>query len=691
MFNIRKYQIVALLWTLSMTSSSIADEHEALRAHWRFDESTRQGANGQATTREESSGANDKILGFHEVVSGVRGNALRLGGINSYVEHSDGQSPFGSGPFSIEAWIALGAYPVHWCPIVAQADESNGIVFGIDAYGRLGLQVAVDGAWHSVVSDAPISLGEWAHVACTFQPNGSMGVYLNGKLVDSQTVGGQVVPAPAARLLIGRHPVVRQPLGTLRPHATGKTSTFFDGLLDELKIYDRPFSAAEIADRYTAQQPSNPPQLPVRQLPSGPTGKTDFGASYATLKYYDAWDYESHVGDAADVVVQFDNSNCKFVLWRGTSYIPHWVTENGIWYNNEFVETWNDKGCHEPMSDKECRYSHVRILESSPTRTVVQWRYALADNWYEIFRENEPNNRGEWVEETHTIYPDTVGVRKIVLYSSDPMGAPHEWNEAIVVVGPGQRPEDALQSDAVTLANLSGEQHTYSWIGGPPGPPELPHNATIEIVNTKSKFKPFLAVPADSKPAFDIYAGEQRPEVSMFPWWNHWPTALDPCDGRYAMAADRASHSSLTHCTWEPHEQTDRSLTKIMLQGLSDKPPTDIARLVRSWDSPPNLSILQGGFASDGYDPSQRIYRLSRSGETVGDDLTLRIEASDASPMVNLAILVQGWGNRDAAVKVDGNEAPARVGHRSSLNGRDLLIWLERESISPIVLTVNAD
>jgi len=112
-----------------------------------------------------------------------------------------------------------------------------------------------------------------------------------------------------------------------------------------------------------------------------------FGPFYTRLKFYPQWDATWRVSDLADVVVRFDSLPIRFVFWRGTSYVPHWVTENGIWYNNEFNETWTGvKGCGEPMSDKQCRYSHVRVIESTDARAVVHWRYALADVFYTIAR-----------------------------------------------------------------------------------------------------------------------------------------------------------------------------------------------------------------------------------------------------------------------------------------------------------------
>jgi len=42
-----------------------------------------------------------------------------------------------------------------------------------------------------------------------------------------------------------------------------------------------------------------------------------------------------------------------------------------------------------------------------------------------------------------------------------------------------------------------------------------------------------------------VFGIEVRGNVSPFPWWNHWPVAQIPSDGRYAQAPDRASHFSL--------------------------------------------------------------------------------------------------------------------------------------------------
>ena len=99
-----------------------------------------------------------------------------------------------------------------------------------------------------------------------------------------------------------------------------------------------------------------------------------------------------------DIVVTFDKLPGRYVLWHGVGYIPMMVTENGRWYSNEFNETWW-RGCCEPMSDKKMMFGRVHILEQSPARVVLRWRYPLSNIFYGIYGENNsPLGWGEWAE-----------------------------------------------------------------------------------------------------------------------------------------------------------------------------------------------------------------------------------------------------------------------------------------------------
>ena len=56
------------------------------------------------------------------------------------------------------------------------------------------------------------------------------------------------------------------------------------------------------------------------------------------------------------------------------------VNETNQWFTQEFNETGGTAeapGDCEPMSDKPCYHSHVRVLENHGARVVVEWRYQL--------------------------------------------------------------------------------------------------------------------------------------------------------------------------------------------------------------------------------------------------------------------------------------------------------------------------
>src|SRR5512139_1971848 len=110
-------------------------------------------------------------------------------------------------------------------------------------------------------------------------------------------------------------------------------------------------------------------------LPSAPTAPPGFGANYTRLKYTKQWERLWRVGDHPDILVRFAAHRCRLVFWRGTSFVPCWVTENEIWYTNEWLETWGRDvvSCAEPLMDRDCLFSHVRIIENSPARVMVHW------------------------------------------------------------------------------------------------------------------------------------------------------------------------------------------------------------------------------------------------------------------------------------------------------------------------------
>jgi len=677
--------VISLMICLFFSSVLYAVQGDVI-AWWKFDKSINDKVIESITDRK------DEIIGNHWLVDGVKGQALKLDGLTAYVVRTENKTTALPEEFTIQAWIALGAYPLNWCPVLWFCNEGNYFYLAIGDKGQLGFYVRNKEKQVQLVSVSHLKLRKWYFLTGVLEDDGDLKLYINGKRTTSSNKQQMLEPSDTTPVLIGRFPDKVKPTGGIRKDSHLVTDILFDGIIDEVKMIRKVLSNEKIAGAYIKNQPKNKPELPERVLPAGPKGKGKFGAYYTRLKYYQGWDALWRVSEHPDVVIRFDKAPFRFVFWRGTSYIPNWVTGNGIWYNNEFMETWGHGavGCAEPMSDKQCRNSHVRIIESTDARAVVHWRYALVDNYYNIARVDDATGWGDWADEIYIIYPDGVGIRKIILHSSDPAGA-HEWHEGIMVLGPGQRPEDILHSEALTLANMKGQSKTYSWADGPPRLGGI-ENPNIHLINTKSQYKPFVIVRLEDEPHFGRYGGEIRPDVSIFPWWNHWPTAQNPSDGRYAMAADRAAHSSLTHIEWKEYSKTENTMTKIMLNGMTKKEAGELATLGKSWTNPARLKLKGDGFKSSGYDQSERVYKITKTNPSNNSALSFELIASTASPVVNPAFMIENWSRAGSSVKIDGKKIDrgqnCRTGHTRTLESDNLIVWLKLDSKKPVNISI---
>ena len=670
----------------------------------------------------------DEIRGFHTFVPGVAGTGLRVDGQTTTVIRKAARMGRLGPAFWIEAWVAIQEYPWTWCAIANQEKgHKAGYFFGIDPEGRFGLQLAVNGRWQESQSDIKLSLYAWNHLVAAFDPTAGVRLYCNGKLVGTKAVIGRPTFAPTVDAWVGRN---HTPLGLSHEVKVVAPVAFsFNGIIAELSVHDGAVGAPEVEAAFARLKPSGPAPLAAPVLPAGPKGLGRFGAYYTRLKYAEEWENPWRVGDAADVVVRFDEMPTRLVFWRGTSYIPAWVTDTGIWYTNEFYETQSApmEISAEPMADKQARLSYAKILESTDARVVVLWRYAPVTVSYELVHADPLTGWGDWVEETYTVYPDGACVRKIKVWSSNPQVIPgkgpgangfRQYHEAIIINPPGTRPEDNIRPDALTLTNMQGASHTYSWAHEAPGEkanydaetmkllgrisdlePDThkwltqPTGGNILQVNLKAKYSPYVVVDPRHV-AIDCYAGEIIRDRSMFPWWNHWPVSQQiRSNGRWAVAPDRVSHSSLAHIqSWQPFEETDAGITMLMLNGLTDKSGAELLPLAKSWLSPPALEVMGAGFRSEGFDATEKAFVVSREGAATSQPLQITLRAGEQSPVVNPALVIRNWGLAPARVEIDGQAAPAgkdlRVGSVHRLEGDDLVVWIRKDATAPLRITV---
>jgi len=480
--------------------------------------------------------------------------------------------------------------------------------------------------------------------------------------------------------------------------------TYLDGMIDNIEMLDVVLDDNMISEIFNKALPLSGPDYQRRVLPSGPIEHPDFGADYTLLNYTRQWDRLWRVSDHPDVLVRFDKNNCRLVFWRGTSFVPCWITENGIWYTNEWAETWGSdvSSCAEPIMDRDCRFSHVRIIENTPARTVIHWRYGLVDADYK-FAAIDFDKRGEWADEYYVIYPDGISVRKIQIHYSNPQRK-HDWEESIILLSPGQHPDDVIMDPEITLANMKGEKHDYSWRNNLPVEMKKPLAANIHLVNLKSKYKPFYILnpePFESvegkyeSPFFRSYSASlgnyYRPDSvpSIYGWWNHWPVAQVPGDGRWVVTNDRASHFNLTTFTqWKSYSKNERTKTRIMLHGMTSQNATGLVPLANSWLNSP--SMYKQDKTAIPYDQAERAYIIDNF---LTNKLTAIIEATKDNQAIRPAIIVNNKKLIRPELFVNGKklveEVDFRYGSVKTINGWKTILWIDKSFSDKTRITIS--
>lgn len=674
-----------LNWSLALSllvCSPGFGQDQGLAAYWPFDE-----ARGAATV-ESGKQTRDVIQGNFSFVAGVRGKGLKFDGFTTRITRNS-DLPEIHEAVTFEAWIAPQAYPWNWNAIV---EQKNRYFFGLDATGHIGLRIFADDQWRECVSAMQVPFMQWSHIAGTFDPNSGLSIYINGQeagrlMVAGHLAQGEVDPKTGqptgGTFQIGRNLEQLPAAAPVRINIPASYS--FDGIIDELKIHNRALSASEIKTAYESSRPTSPPPLTWRKLPLVPDGQKHFGAFYTGLKFYPEWDQLWRIDDYPDLVVTFDDVAYKMVFWHGTTYNMNLVTENGRWIGDQSAEgPTSEFGCVEHMSDKQARYAHVRLIENSPARVVVHWRYALTDVLYNIGERDPITGWGDWADEYYTIYPDGLAVRHFLVHGPQ---SEYSITEPATLNNPGEKAEDNVSIEAATLANLGGDTRTFSWETWPsdgsirgefrnPVP-----NANIALVNTKSEFKPvYIYEPPTLIIPYGGGAVETRPWFSKFPIWNHWPVSQIPSDGRIALALDRVSSSAIL--SPEPPETKrarDGAVEGRFLMGLTNQPVAAMLPVARAWLQSPELKVLGEDFANDGYSRDDRAYHLHRLAQG-NARLELELKASEKSPAVNTAFVVDGWGSGGVAVRLNGKPVKEgkdfRVGHIDRTEGSSLVFWI---------------
>ncbi len=228
----------------ALSGAEIADLYAANPlpiAHWKLDD-------GTGLTAVDSEGGHDGTLTSGPVwVTGQLGGALNFDGSNDYVDV--GTFDVSGSGLTTMGWFNADSLPATTDPRIVSKASSTAEA---DAWWQLSILTSASnanirlrtkaGGTTSTLIDSSTNLnpGQWYFAVGTYNAaTGQMKLYLDGTEVASQLhpAGGAIDTNPTVPVAIG---------------ANGTAEQFFDGVLDDVRVYNRALNATEIADLFTA-------------------------------------------------------------------------------------------------------------------------------------------------------------------------------------------------------------------------------------------------------------------------------------------------------------------------------------------------------------------------------------------------------------------------------------------------------
>jgi hypothetical protein len=191
---------------------------------------------GDGNANDVISGNGGTLVNGATYAAGMVEEAFSFDGVDDYVQVSGMMADFGSNLFSVAFWMnSNNAGNIAY--ILGKSHPDGGQGWDIRLHDNRIQVVGVDGwpAQYNIQTEQVIVASQWHHVAVTATAT-AVDVYVDGILRGSS--GRQAISLASNPFRMG--------------YTTNFGGTPFNGLLDEVQIYDRALSAEEIAALYAA-------------------------------------------------------------------------------------------------------------------------------------------------------------------------------------------------------------------------------------------------------------------------------------------------------------------------------------------------------------------------------------------------------------------------------------------------------
>lgn len=200
---------------------------DGLIGFWTLDDDTIDGKTVRDVWGENHGEITD---GNPKSVEGKIGKALEFDGLADYIQLPDMGN---SETVTIEIWLKAFSFPTYAGLVSAPSSDPGMVHFKL----RSSAAVSVDKRDNANSLDSPpINQEEWVHALFTCDTTkDEINLYVNGELIGTDISGA--TPVDMTGLMIGRE----------------KGDRYFNGVLDEVRIYDRILNEDEIAQNFNTQ------------------------------------------------------------------------------------------------------------------------------------------------------------------------------------------------------------------------------------------------------------------------------------------------------------------------------------------------------------------------------------------------------------------------------------------------------
>ena len=223
---------------LVVANTAEAQDDPNLIGWWKMDE-----ISGTVAADSSGYGNDGTVVGGAPWISGYIDGALGLDGDDDYVDC--GYDPIFdiANEMTVSAWVTIRSIPTQWVCAVSKGEYSWRIS-NTSSDPRFHFGITIWSASNpSVDGNTAVGLDEWHHVAGVYD-GASLNLYVDGAL-DATRATTDPIGVNSANVLIGEN-----------PEAAGRN---WDGFIDDVRLYNRALSEAEIGELIPTQLKATEP------------------------------------------------------------------------------------------------------------------------------------------------------------------------------------------------------------------------------------------------------------------------------------------------------------------------------------------------------------------------------------------------------------------------------------------------